>query len=95
MDYKLKKPITLGERTVYELHTHRPTLGDLCAVGASPIGSAVTDRKLLSSLTGEPESILNKIDCSDWAFISVELGKIWKSFFKAEDTDEGEGVPDA
>lgn len=90
----LSEPVTLGERTITEINTHPPVLGDLCAVGATPLGSAVADRKLLSSLTGESELLLDKIPARDWARISHELGKIWDEYFHPNEQSEGESKPE-
>lgn len=90
----LSKPITLGERTLTEIRTHEPTLGDLCAVGATPLGSAVADRKLLSSLTGESELLLDRISAKDWATISHRLGDIWNEYFHTEEEEQGEEKPE-
>lgn len=88
MDYVLKNPVTLGERTLYEIHTHEPTLNDLCAVGVTPVGSAVADRKLLASLTGESELLIGKITAKDWSCIAPKMSEIWNEYFKSD--EEGE-----
>ncbi len=89
MDYVLKYPVTLGKRTLYEIHTHTPVLNDLCAIGTTPTGSAVADRKLLASLTGESELLIGMIHAKDWAYISPKLSEIWNDFF-VPDNEQGE-----
>lgn len=90
MEYKLIHPITVGERTLYEIKTHAPTLGDLCAVGTTPLGSAVADRKLLCSLTGESELLINKISAEDWGNIAPKMSEIWAEYFPPESKSVGE-----
>ena len=90
MDYVLKYPVTMGERTLYEIHTREPVLNDLCAVGVTPLGSAVADRKLLASLTGESELLIGMIRSKDWAYISSKLAKIWDEYF-TPDGDDAQG----
>lgn len=87
MDYVLKNPVTVGKRTLYEIHTHAPVLNDLCAVGTTPTGSALADRKLLASLTGESELIIGAISAKDWAYIAPLLSNIWNEFFTPEGED--------
>lgn len=93
MEYTLKFPVTAGERTIYEIRTHEPTLNDLCAVGATPTGSAVADRKLLASLTGESELLIGRIHAKDWANIAPRLSEIWNEYFTPDGEDpQGEAA---
>ncbi len=81
MEYTLKYPVTVGERTVTEIKTHRPKVKDFMAADKYEGDSVSADQALLSSLSGEPEIIIQNIDVEDWALLRVEIRKIWLEFF--------------
>jgi hypothetical protein len=72
---KLRVPLTLGERTVTELHIKPPKVRDIVRTDGNEPTSVAYARALLSSLTGEPESILNEMVPEDWADCLVILAK--------------------
>lgn len=80
-EYTLKTPVTVGERTVTELKFHRPKVRDFLPTDGHKVDSVGADQALCSSLSGEPEIIIQAIDLDDWAIIRVELGRIWYRFF--------------
>lgn len=79
--YKFKTPVTLGERTIIELHFKKPKVKDFLRTDGKDISTVEADVALLSALTGESESLLYEIDVDDWAELRVYLGTIWKKFF--------------
>ena len=76
----LRKPLTLGERTVNELNFQPPKVKDLLAAGMHPEGSIGFTRALLSSLTGESELIINEMIPEDWADCLVILSRTYMRF---------------
>lgn len=94
-EYTLKTPATVGERTVTELKFHRPKTRDFLRTDGHQIDSVGADVALVSSLTGEPETIISAIDIDDWAVIRVEIQKIWYQFFGIKTTEESSKKADA
>ena len=80
-EYTLKTPVTVGERTVEHLEFHRPKVRDFMRTDGFELNSISADQALCSSLSGEPELIIQAIDIEDWAIIRNQLGKIWLQFF--------------
>jgi len=76
----LRNPLKLGERVVSELSFKPPKVKDLMAAGSYPEGSIAFTRALLSSLTGEPESIINEMIPEDWADCLVILNRTYQRF---------------
>lgn len=80
-EYTLKMPVTVGERTVTELKFHRPKVRDFLRTDGHGIDSIGADQALCSSLSGEPEIIIQAIDVDDWAVIREEIKRVWFQFF--------------
>lgn len=80
-EYTLKRPVTVGERTITELKFHRPKVRDFLGTDGHDASSIGADQALCSALSGEPEAIVQAIDIDDWAVIRLELQKVWYRFF--------------
>lgn len=80
-EYTLKRPVTVGERTIKDLKFHRPKVRDFLNTDGHDISSVGADQALCSALSGEPETIIRAIDIDDWAVIRLELQKVWYRFF--------------
>lgn len=80
-EYTLKRPVTVGERTITELKFHRPKVRDFLGTDGHDASSIGADQALCSALSGEPEAIVQVIDIDDWAVIRLELQKVWYRFF--------------
>lgn len=76
----LRVPLTVGQRTVTELNLRAPKLKDLLRMDAYPEGSYGASRALLSSLSGEPEVILDELLPEDWADCLVILTRAYQRF---------------
>jgi hypothetical protein len=76
----LRHPVTVGERTVTELHFRPPKVKDLLQAGIHPEGSIAFTHALLSSLTGEPAIIINELAPEDWADSLVILSRTYQRF---------------
>jgi hypothetical protein len=76
----LRHPVTVGERTVTELHFRPPKVKDLLHAGIHPEGSIAFTHALLSSLTGEPAIIINELVPEDWADSLVILSRTYQRF---------------
>lgn len=88
---KLRQPATAGERTITELTFQDAKLRHLLATDRYLHGSHSADRALCSSLTKEPELILDDICPEDWADIRAELQMVYKRFFGEMDTFKATG----
>ena len=86
-EYTLKTPVTVGERTVEVLKFHRPKVRDFLRTDGHSMDSIAADQALCSSLTGEPEIIIQAIDIEDWAVIRIELKRVWFNFFGIKGKD--------
>ena len=89
-EYTLKMPVTVGERTVTGLKFRRPKTRDFLRTDGYNADSVGADVALTSSLTGEPEIIIQEIDIDDWAVIRVELHKIWLRYFGIKPKEESD-----
>lgn len=89
-EYTLKTPVTVGERTVTELKFHRPKTRDFLRTDGLSTDSVGADIALVSSLSGEPEIIIQSIDIDDWAVIRVALHKIWLRYFGVKPKEESD-----
>ena len=89
-DIYLKHPVSLGERTVSELHFQEPCLLHMMRTDGHNINDVGADIALLSALTGEPEEIIKNIHIEDWAPIRYELQKIYAVFFGVKESLEAE-----
>ncbi|MDR1316540.1 MAG: phage tail assembly protein [Spirochaetales bacterium] len=76
----LRVPLRAGERTSVQLTVRPPKLKDLIRADAYPGNSVAYARALLSSLTGEPEIILDEIVPEDWADCLVVLNRAAQRF---------------
>jgi len=72
---KLRVPLTLGERTVTELHFKPPKLKDAMRTDMYKGGTVAAATALMSSLTGEPESLLGEMIPEDFADCAVILSR--------------------
>ena len=89
-EYTLKTPVTVGERTVTELRFRRPKVRDFLRTDGRELDTVGADQALCSSLSGEPEIIIQEIDVDDWAVLRVELRKIWFRFFGVPPKEEAD-----
>jgi hypothetical protein len=87
---KLRVPIKAKERTVETLTLQPPKFKDLIRTDAHPFGSHAADRALLSSLTGEPEILLDELAPEDVADIRVSLSQVYNRFFGLENVLDGQ-----
>ena len=71
----LRVPLTLGERTINKLHFKPPKLKDAMRTDGYEDGSVGAAIALMSSLTGEPESLLAEMIPEDFADCAVILGR--------------------
>jgi hypothetical protein len=71
----LRVPITLGERTVEELHFKPPKVKDALRTDKYEDGTVAAALALMSSLTGEPESLLAELVPEDFADCAVILAR--------------------
>jgi hypothetical protein len=76
----LRVPITVGQRTVKQLTVRPPKLKDLIRADGYPGNSVGYARAFLSSLTGEPEIMLDEIVPEDWADCLVVLSRAAQRF---------------
>ncbi|GMO48524.1 MAG: hypothetical protein Pg6C_11080 [Treponemataceae bacterium] len=83
--YTLKHPVTVGEHTCTELRLKRPKTKDFIAVGTNPLGTVAADVALLSSITGEPEIVIEQIDIDDFAKLRYECSRVWAAYFDTTD----------
>jgi len=72
---KLRVPLALGERTVAELHFKPPKLKDALRTDRYEDGTVAAAVALMSSLTGEPESLLGEMIPEDFADCAVILSR--------------------
>jgi len=72
---KLRVPLTLGERTVEVLHFKPPKLKDALRTDRYEDGTVAAAVALMSSLTGEPESLLGEMIPEDFADCAVILAR--------------------
>jgi hypothetical protein len=72
---KLRVPLKLGERTVTELHFKPPKLKDAMRTDRYEDGTVAAATALMSSLTGEPESLLGEMIPEDFADCAVILAR--------------------
>jgi hypothetical protein len=77
----LKHPVKVGELRVTELTLQRPKTKDFIAIGTLPYDCAGADARLLASVSGLPESVIDQIDIDDWAILRIDLARIWESYF--------------
>lgn len=83
--YKLKHPVTVGERTCAELKLCRPKMKDFIAVGNEPPESGEALTRLMSSISGEPYAVVSQIDIDDFFYLRIEAARIWQgAFFTGE-----------
>jgi hypothetical protein len=78
---ELKFPFNVGQLEVKSVTINRPKTKDFIAIGTSSVQSAEADAKLLSSLSGLPENVVEQIDIEDWAVIRTHLSLIWTVYF--------------
>jgi hypothetical protein len=83
--YTLKHPVTVGEYTCSELRLKRPKTKDFIAVGTNPLGTVAADAALLSSITGEPEIVIERLDIDDLAKLRYECSRVWAAYFDTTD----------
>jgi hypothetical protein len=92
-------PVTAGERTVAELCFRPPVFKDLLAAGRYPEGSIPFTGALISSLTGEPEIIINQLVPEDYAKAVVLADRSYQRFcgridlFRQKDESENPTMP--
>lgn len=91
--FTLKHPVTVGELTLTELTLARPTIRDFVAVGEHLYGTAGADAALLSSLSGQPENVIGKLDIEDGALLRTYVGRIWVSWFTGTPFEENPTPP--
>jgi len=72
---KLRVPLTLGERTVTELKFKPPKLKDALRTDQYEDSTVAIAIALMSSLTGEPESLLGEMIPEDFADCAVILAR--------------------
>jgi hypothetical protein len=72
---KLRVPLTLGERTIDTLHFKPPKLKDAMRTDRYENGTVAAAVALMSSLTGEPESLLQEMIPEDFADCAVILAR--------------------
>lgn len=85
-DIHLTNPVTVGERTVTDLHFNDPQLMHMMRTDGHNINDIGADVELVSALTGEPVEIVKRIHIEDWAPIRVQLQKIYAVFFGLKKT---------
>jgi len=71
----LRVPLTLGERTVKKLHFKPPKLKDALRTDKYEDGTVAAAIALMSSLTGEPETLLSEMFPEDFADCAVILAR--------------------
>ena len=72
---RLRVPLTLGERTIEVLHFKPPKLKDALRADQYEDGTVAVAIALMSSLTGEPESLLGEMIPEDFADCAVILAR--------------------
>jgi hypothetical protein len=78
---KLLSPVTVGEHFVDQLIFNPPVVKDLFYAGSQyPEGSIPFTLCLISSLTGEPENVLEKLVPEDWANAVVIANRTYQRF---------------
>jgi hypothetical protein len=78
---KLYKPVTAGEHCVESLNFRPPVVKDLFYAGSRyPEGSIPFTLCLISSLTGEPELVIEKLVPEDWANAVVVANRTYQRF---------------
>ncbi|MEL3907909.1 MAG: phage tail assembly protein [Treponemataceae bacterium] len=85
-DVYLKHPVTLGERTVTELHFQEPSVMHMMRTDGHDINNVGADVELVSALTGEPAEIIKRIHIEDWPSIRYKLQNIYAVFFGLKPT---------
>jgi hypothetical protein len=95
--FQLKHPVMVGELTVTELKLNRPKMKDFIAVGNTPIGGAGADAKLLASITGLSELVIEQLDIDDVSKLRFEIARIWESYFVSSEyeSDGANPLPEA
>jgi hypothetical protein len=82
--YTLKRPVTSGEYTCEELRFKRPTTKDFLAVGSNEMDTMEAMAAYISSNTGVPRIVVDKIDIDDLATLRIEVGRVFSSYFLAK-----------
>jgi len=72
---QLRAPLKLGELTVKELHFRPPKIKDALRTDRYEDGTVAAALALLSSLTGQPESLLGELVPEDYADCAVILAR--------------------
>jgi hypothetical protein len=76
----LRVPLTLGELSVKQLHFKPPKVKDAMRTDKYDDGTLAAAIALMSSLTGEPESLLAEMVPEDFADCAVILARTNKRF---------------
>jgi hypothetical protein len=91
---ELKHAVTVGELTVKEITLQRPKTKDFIAIGTIPYHCVEADARLLASISGLPEKVIDQIDIEDLAILRIALARIWTAYFSGnpyiEDPTEAE-----
>ncbi|MDR2923514.1 MAG: phage tail assembly protein [Treponema sp.] len=86
----LRVPLTLGERTVEELHFKPPKVKDAIRTDKYEDGTVAAAVALMSSLTGEPEALLAEMIPEDFADCAVILARTNMRFMAKINLFEGQ-----
>jgi hypothetical protein len=87
---QLRVPLTLGERSVSELRFKPPKVKDALRTDKYEDGTVAAAVALMSSLTGEPESLLAEMIPEDFADCAVILARTNMRFFGQVNLFEGQ-----
>jgi hypothetical protein len=78
---ELYAPVTVGEHRITQLVFNPPVLKDLFYAGSRyPEGSIPFTASLISSLTGEPENVIQRLVPEDWANAVVVADRTYQRF---------------
>jgi hypothetical protein len=78
---ELYQPVTMGEHTAARLVFRAPRVKDLLYAGSKyPEGTIPFTLCLISSLTGEPEQIIERLVPEDWANAVVVADRTYQRF---------------
>jgi hypothetical protein len=78
---KLLSPVAVGEHFVEHLVFNSPVVKDLFYAGSQyPEGSIPFTVCLISSLTGEPENVIEKLVPEDWANAVIIANRTYQRF---------------
>jgi hypothetical protein len=78
---ELYAPVTVGEHRITKLDFNPPVVKDLFYAGSRyPEGSIPFTLCLISSLTGEPENVIQRLAPEDWANAVVIADRTYQRF---------------